>query len=200
MFNKLEIEHSLYVIDMRKLEEFKQLAQNFDKSSSMILENNRVHNKLDNYAIVLNVWLFIQENEESLYFNPDKMMPYASNFYTFEQLRRNQALRRYLDKVSFNKQYEFEFAYFLSEQLLIWVYDVLKNNQSTTEIMEDNKQRDYFKLADDLDISMDQSHHLYLEQKYVTQLLASNISTTDDFSNVILKAISNMRNYLNVTL
>lgn len=200
MFSQLEIEHSLYDIDLEKLQEFKQLAEKFDNSSSVILNDDRVHSKLDNYAIVLNIWLFIQENEESLYFNPDKMMPYASNFYTFEQLRRNQALKRYLDKVSFNEHYEFEFAFFLSEQLLIWVYEVLKNSCSTAEIMEDNKERDYFKLVDELDISKDSTHELYLEQKHVTQLLAHNISTTDDFSKAILKAIENMRNYLIVKL
>lgn len=195
MFSKLEIEHSLYEIEMTKLQEFKDLAKEFESPTLSILDDERVHSKLDNYAIVLNNWLFLQENYENIYFKPDKMMPYASNFYIIEQLRKNPALTRYLDKVSFNKKYEFEFAYFLSEQLLIWVYDVLKTNQSTQVIMHDNKERDYFKLLDEQDISMDPTHHIYLEQKYVTQYLAHNISTTDDISNVVLKAIKNMRKY-----
>lgn len=196
MFKELELEHSLYDIKIEKLSDFKNLASHFLQQRNTILQHATLHNELDNYAIVLNVWLFLQENRENIFFISDKMMPYASNFYVFEQLRRNEMLKEHQNAIEYSDKYAFILSYFLSEEIIIWAYEALKLNEKTAEIMHINRKRDYFKLASDHSLANDETHSLYIQQKYVTKALATNIATSGDFNRAIKEGIKKATRYL----
>lgn len=195
MFLELELKHSLYDIKQEKLDFFKEIATHFIQENTTILKNSTIHKTIDNYAIVLNIWLFLQENREDIYFIHDKMMPYASNFYTFEQIRRNHPLNEHMQSIAYNDDYAFILAYFLSEELIKWVYETLKSHHETVEIMELNRERDYFKLANDEALSQNPTHILYKQQKYVTKTLAANMATKEDFNRAIKKGIKQAKTY-----
>lgn len=196
MFENLEIEHSLYDIDLDLLNDFKQIAAEFTGEPRNTLQHAYIHKEIDNYAIIFNVWLFMQENSHSIYFNIDKMMPFASNFYIMEQLRKNVRVMKYLQSIETNANNVFEFAFFLGEELIDWVYDVLSKENTTTDIMELNKYRDYFKLVDDFNLSTDESHSIFMQQKHVTKLLATNITQCEDFNMLIKSAISQTQRHV----
>lgn len=195
MFKELQLGHTVFDINEETLNIFKDLSSDFQHEISPIFSKGPINKRLDNYVIILNTWLSIQSSKKPIYFNADKIMLFASDYFILEQISINPELDLYLKKIQHNPNLEFALAYFITEQLILWVNDVLKTNHSTSQILEEIINRPYFALEKSLSVATIKTHNISVEQLQVTQQLTYNIKTTSDFSNAITHAIKETEAY-----
>lgn len=90
----------------------------------------------------------------------------------------------------------FVFAHYMGYALLQWVDQLLTKHKEGLELMEINEERDYFLLAETEQAITDEAHAVYVQQKFITHLLATDLSSTENYSQAIDSAITFMRDYL----
>lgn len=188
MFNDLKLAHSLYDIDEVYLDDFKKEILSLNEYST-VLEHIYIYSKIDNYAIVLNHWLFFHETEWDIHFNADKIMLNAANYFILEQLRKNKVFTSFFETIQQDEKQLIKFAFHLAEQLILWVYEVLSVDESTKVIIENKQDKLYFDYSHSHSNSLLQVHIKSVEQQQIRRQLSYAIQSNEFFSNRIKTAI-----------
>lgn len=123
-------------------------------------------------------------------------MVYSCNFYTLNVLKNDAKITQFRKVHTLNKQLNYVLSYHLAAATLQWVDELLLQNTEGQTLMQLNMERDYFLLSDTESLITDDTHAFYVQQKFMTHLLASNLSQSDSYHEHIQKALHNVRDYL----
>lgn len=194
MYNQLTLQHSLYIIDEQLLHDFRTIAEQTSLTDDVTAALS--HNALDNFAVVLQIWCLLVSEERNIYLNFEKSMAYSCNFFSLNLLRNDAKIKQFIKVHSLNEQTKYVLAYHLAVAMLQWVDQLLLGHKNGQELMKTNLERDYFLLSDAEPLTTNDTHELYVQQKFMTHLLASSVSQSSLYHELIEDALRNVRHYL----
>lgn len=139
MFNQLELDHSLYIIEQKQLASFKQLATNWQLSLQDV--HPKCLNRTDTWAIVLNCWLFFKSKHDNRILNPSKAIYYSINTFLINELEKCPIILELTKKNDDDLLYITAFQ--LSNTIGLWIYNVLNNND-TVDVLHRSLHLEYF--------------------------------------------------------
>lgn len=199
MFNELTLSHALYDISQEQLNEFISNVREF-KVHNSIFDQIGIYSILDNYAVVLNLWLLLKEKTWGIHFNTDKIMTNSAAYSIFEQLTQNEKFHNYYLKIENDSKKQIAFAYFFSELLIVWINGVLHSSESMQIILENTKNKDYSSFRNSYKNMPINAHTDVMIQQELARNLENNIKSSNDFSKIIKEAILKSEDYTSNTI
>ena len=184
MFNQLETDHSLYIIEEDHINQFKNLAAKWQTIFPDF--QSKCMNALDSWAVILNCWFFFKSHQkDSLFLNSSKAMHYSINIFLIEELKKIQIIHKINER---NDDDLFYFvAFHLGNDIDLWAYNILGQNDAA-DLIEQIIQQPYFlaHLNDDL-ISSDKTFHKV--QTRAIKIMAHAIRTQNCFRIAVHNAV-----------
>lgn len=183
MFNQLELDHSLYIIEQKQLASFKQLAANWRLSLQDV--HPKCLNRMDTWAIVLNCWLFLKSKHDHLILNPSKAIYYSINTFLINELEKCPIIHKLTRKNDDDLFYITAFQ--LSNTIGLWIYNLLNNND-TGDVLHRNIQLEYF-LAHRKNDFTTTNAIFHMDQTRAVKKIAQAIRTKNCFTLTVHNAV-----------
>lgn len=192
MYKELTLEHSLYNIDEKLLEEFKQYPLIY---SEITPKFNITHPQLDTWAATFNNWLLFISEEEKLIIDHSKTFSHSINILCTNEVEKSESYLSILDR--FDRQQRFIVACYLTNELHGWKLQVMHNNDLDDLLSVNLQNDDYYKMSN---IEFVRIHprvqQMFLHQSKLIKALIRDIQSTKNFELCIKRAIHESQAFL----
>ena len=192
MFNELTTEHCMYTIRQNDLDQFISLA------ASTPLEGYVHHakslNPLNNYAIVLQIWCFLNEDcpNGKFYLKTEKTLPYTVDRFILGELAKIKELESYKKTIRNDERMLYIYAFHLGCATLTWGDAVIHQLHNAEDVFSQANSYDYFN--EDITFELDEAQlPFHFMQKRIVQAMIQSIAETNAFILEIQRAISKTR-------
>lgn len=192
MYRELSLEHSLYTINDRLLNEFKEYPRMYKEIEPLF---NVTHSKLDTWAALLNNWLLFISDDERLIIDQGKAFSHSFNILCNTELEKSNGYLAVLAR--FNRRERFIVACFVTNNLHEWKREIMKDH-NYEEVLEANLDNEHYFLMNNSDvatikpISMQTLEH----QSKMTKVLIRTIRTSTSFERCIQQGINEAQAFL----
>lgn len=188
MITYLNRSHSLFHESEQQLPEFKRLGLKWNEQLEPL--DTYIHNPLDSYAAMYNLWVSLNQNVHSAVLDSKKLFSHSSTLYVFSLIERDARIQAYLRENRQNADAIYLLSYFLSNNILKWIYLVLKENEEN-QILEDCRRYNYFKLLDPEQPPTSKGEQLYYtNQKIITSLIARDFQKRKRFQYCVEHSVA----------
>lgn len=194
LYMQLSKEHSLYCLNEEKFNLFITSAKKHTFED--YVSHAASLNSLDSYAIVLQIWCLLNEDELHLIINPEKMIPYSIDCYILKLLRSDKKIKQFLQSRVNTQDMKYIAAYFLACATLRWGDAIILAHKEGQVLCETNNARNYFLVAAEEDLAHVENVEFYQFQKTIVHLMVSDYQQTSRFHDEIDNAIKLIRQYL----
>lgn len=192
MYRELTVKHSLYNIDSKLLEEFKQYPLLY---SELTPKFNITHPQLDTWAATFNNWLLFISEEEKLIIDHSKTFSHSINILCTNEIEKSDNYLLIVDR--FNRQQRYIIACFLTNELHNWKLQVMQKNKLQDVLTVNLENDNYYKLSN---IEFVRIHpriqQIFIHQSKLVKALIRDIQSTNRFEHCIKKSIHDSRAFL----
>lgn len=172
MFNQLEMDHSIYIIQQDHLDQFKCLATNWKTVLHDV--DPTCLSKIDTWAVVLNNWLLMKSHHNNLILNPSKAIHYSINTFITEELDKFHIYKKnYQDDLFYIAAFQF------SKAINLWIYNLL-DTDDTDDILHRNSEQEHF-LTHSINDFTTSDVIFHMDQTRVIKKIAQDIRSKNCF-------------------
>lgn len=192
MYRNLAMEHSLFNINYKLLEEFKQFPPNYEELTPQF---NITHPQLDTWAATFNNWLLFISEDEKLIIDHSKTFSHSINILCTNEIEKSESYLSILDR--FNREQRFVVACFLTNELHKWKLNVIHKN-NLEDVLIVNLENDNYYTMSNIEFSRihPRAQQILVHQSKLVKVLIREIQSTTSFEQCIKRSIHDAQVFL----
>lgn len=191
MYKFLTKEQSLFIVNDKILDEFKQLVETVPMTENV--KPRLAYDTINMWASTFNIWCVIIESERDLSLDFQKMMIYSSNFYAVDLIRQNADIKSFLQAHPSTEDVKYLLAYYIGSEITLLIRTGLAQFEEGRSINERNKERLYFKSHE---VKVEEDDTFFIDQKRIVSVLTKSNAETNELRECIQYAIQLTRRHL----
>lgn len=188
----LDNQLSLYVTNAELLNNYKSSAENYYHILQEKIPN--AYEQLNFSTTVCDIWIALNTYAQPIFFDDQKSMNFPLASLQLKLFEESTPIENYLARTNLSFDEQFIFAYFLSTESMLWISELMEQEQRLDLIHYYNEQMKYidlFQLQDDFILAAEINN-----QTLFVKAMMKNLRESNEFNFVVQRAISKTRDFL----
>lgn len=187
---------SLYVVNTELLNSYTCSAENYYRILQEKIPD--AYDQLNFSMTVCDIWIALNTYSQQIIFDDKKSMNFPLASLQLKLFEENTPIENYLANDHLSPDEQFIFAYFLSTESMLWIHDIMEQEQRL-DLINYYQQNlcyvDLFQLQDDFILAAEINN-----QTLFVKAMMKNLRETNEFNFVVQRAISKTKAFLSALI